>query len=66
MSGVCPASTPPRQAAFTVDFLVSPMTRRSSTKSIRSDPFGGIASTTVEQDSTQLSASLQRQLTRDR
>ena len=65
-SGVSPASTPSRNMAIASESFVSLMSRKSATQSIRSDPFGGVASTVVEQASAQLNASIQRSLTRDR
>ena len=42
------------------------MTRQSSSRSIRSDPFGGLASTSAEQASAQMNSSMQRILARGR
>ena len=64
-SGASPANTPSRTAAVANDAFLSPMTRQSSSRSIRSDPFGGLASTPAEQASVQMDASMRRILTRD-
>ena len=65
-SGASPANTPSRTVAVANDAFLSPMTRQSSSRSIRSDPFGGLASTSAEQASAQMDASMQRILSRDR
>ena len=46
--------------------FLMPATRKSSTGSIRSDPFGGLASTSVEQSVAQMAALMQQRLMRDR
>ena len=65
-SGASPANTPSRMAAVANDVFLSPMTRQSSLRSIRSDPLGGLASTPAEQASAQMDASMQRTLARGR
>jgi hypothetical protein len=65
-SGASPANTPSRMAAIANDAFLSPMTRQSSSRSIRSDPFGALASTTAEQASAQMDASMQRIFERGR
>ena len=59
-SGARPANTPSRMAAIANDEFLSPMTRQSSSRSIRSDPFGALASTTAEQASAHMDASMQK------
>ena len=46
--------------------FLTPTTRKSLTRSIRSDPFGGLASKSVEQTLAQMTASAQQRLMRDR
>ena len=60
-SGASPAHTPSRMAAAANDAFLSPMTRQFSSRS-RSDPFGGMASTSVEQASAQIDAYMQKDL----
>ena len=59
-SGASPANTPSRIAAGAHDAVLTPMTRQSSSRSIRSDPFGALASTTAEQASAHMDASMQK------
>ena len=60
-SGASPAHTPSRMAAAANDAFLSPMTRQLFSRS-RSDPFGGMASTSVEQASAQIDAYMQKDL----